>query len=214
MSTRKERSRQNRQAHAVERATVLGKAAPVDPLDEEPMAPRPDLATIPWNKVQLTRDAREAVGLAILEGYPRNQIARALGTTVATLRRLITEDEQLSDAVAVRKEIEEQELKDILMGLARKGDTVAAIFVAKAQFGWRDRPEDKKFEGKVGGVLVLPASPESLEDFEAAAYRQQAQYRQKLVDEPSYQAFKREPAPSQGIEGLTLKRLRPGGRPN
>jgi hypothetical protein len=211
MSTRKERSRQNRQAHAVERATVLGKAAPIDPLDEEPMAPRADLASIPWNKVGLSDQAREAVGLAILEGYPRNQIAKALGTTVATLRRLITEDEQLSDAVAVRKDIEEQELKDILMGLARKGDTVAAIFVAKAQFGWRDRPEDKKFEGKVGGVLVLPASPESLEDFEAAAYRQQAQYRQKLVEEPAPREVR---TFTRGGDGLRLQRVLPGDRLN
>jgi hypothetical protein len=208
MSTRKERSLQNRKAHAVERATVLGKAAPIDPLDEQPLEPWGDLLPIPWNKVQLDARAREAVGLALLEGYPRNQIAKALGTTVATLRRLVKEDAALSDAVEARKDIEEAELRDLLMGMARKGDTVAAIFLAKAQFGWRDRDDGKvRFEGNVPGVLVLPAAPESIEDFEAAAYRQQAQYRERLAEDGPG-GLEVSHIGSAGIEGLTLKRPR------
>jgi hypothetical protein len=40
-----------------------------------------------------------------------------------------------------------------------------------------------KVEGGKGGVLVLPAAPENIEDFEAAAYRQQAKFREKREDD-------------------------------
>jgi hypothetical protein len=45
---------------------------------------------------------------------------------------------------------------------------------------FRERHE-VKHEGSRGGVLVLPAPP-SIEDFEAAAYRQQAQFRERRED--------------------------------
>lgn len=149
--------------------------AKADPLDE---TYRPPLGSIPWNKASLTDEGREAVALALLEGYPRNQIAKALGTSVKTLKRLIDDDPVLGDAIEARKDAEEAELRDILMDLARKGDTVAAIFLGKSQFGWRDRDDGKvQIDGKAGGVLLLPTAV-PLDDWEAAAAAQQAQYRE------------------------------------
>src|SRR5690606_9255441 len=98
-------------------------AAVTDPLDETYVAPRSPLEPIPWNKVELTDDGRQAVGTALMAGYPRNQIAKALGTTVKTLKRLIDDDPLLGDVIDARKDAEEAELRDILMGLARNGDT-------------------------------------------------------------------------------------------
>ena len=76
---------------------------------------------------QPSAEARDAVAAALSEGYPHHQIARALGTTVNTLKRIVDGSEELMDAVEARKDAEEAELRDILMGMAKAGDTVAAI---------------------------------------------------------------------------------------
>lgn len=182
-----------------------------DPLDEEAM--RPTLAAIPWNNRELTAADREAVASALLDGYPRNQIAKALGTTVKTLKRLIDADQTLLDAIDARKDAEEAELREILMGMARGGDTVAAIFLGKSQFGWRDRDDGKGQVEQGGGVLLVPADV-PLDEWSAAAARQQAQYREaprEILDELADREdqARRQSAPhegSPGIEGLRLIR--------
>lgn len=179
MSTRKERSLRNRKAHAAERVAVLGKGAPIDPLDEAPVPAREPLAQIPWNKVELTEEGREAVRRALLEQYPRNEIARALGTTVKTLRRLIKADPLLADAVDAAKEAEEAELRDLLMGMARKGSEVAALFLLKSRHGYVDRPDAKgkmPEEGTYGVLMIPDMDPEKWEEY---AYKQQAKWRER-----------------------------------
>lgn len=154
-------------------------AAKADPLDERYVPERPDLKQIPWNKIALSDEGREAVARALAEGYPRNQIAKALGTTVKTLKRLIDEDPLLTDAIDVRHDADEAELRDILLAHARSGDTVAAIFLAKAQFGWRDR-DDPRVKVESDGpqsVLVVPGTG-PLDEWSLAAARQQAKYRE------------------------------------
>ena len=175
--------------------------AAADPLDEA--APRPALSPIPWNKQALTDDGREAVAQALLQGYPRNQIAKALGTTVKTLKRLIDGNAELADAIDARKDAEEAELRDLLMGLARQGDTVAAIFLGKSQYGWRDREDGK--------LRLVPAHV-PIDEWSAAAARQQSQFREapqevrEMMTE-SEAIARRANAPrtgSAGIEGLRL----------
>lgn len=175
-----------------------------DPLDE--VAPRPPLTAIPWNKVALTDDARDAVADALLGGYPRNRIAKALGTTVKTLKRLIDDDPALQDAIEAREDAEEAEVRELLLAHARTGDTVAAIFLAKARFGWRDRDDGRiKLEAaNGGGVLLMPATV-PLDEWSLAAARQQAQFRE--VREPE-NAFDAPHTGSPGIEGLRL--VKPG----
>jgi transposase-like protein len=196
MKTAKQnRSARNKAAHAAriarERPDVAARMPAIDPLDETPMAPaRPPLRTIPFNKVALTDEQRGAVAQAILDQYPRSDIARALGISVKTLKRIIDQDPDLTDAADAAKDQEEAELRDALMAMARQGSEIAALFLLKARHGYRDRDDKALKATGVGGVLVLPAAPDAIEDFEAAAYRQQAQYRERLVEEPSLDAFK------------------------
>ncbi len=156
----------------------MPKRQAVDPLDE-PVPTRPSLKPIPWNKTVLTTDERDAVGVALLDGYARAEIAAALGINVTTLRRLITDDKVLVDAVTARKDLEEAELCDLLTANARRGDSAAAMFLLKARHGYRDRDDatQKRDEGKKFGVLVMPA-PMSFDDWSVAAAAQQAQFRE------------------------------------
>lgn len=198
-------------------------AAAADPLDEPAMANRQPLDAIPYNKLTLTDDGRKAIARALLDGYARNQIAKALGTTVATLRRIINADPVLTDAVDCRKDVEEQELRQILMSQARMGDTVAGIFLAKAQFGWRDRDDTKvKLEtDSGGGVLVVPGTM-PLDEWSVAALKQQKQYREASDEVQDQLAAARHDAQHQdaprlgtpGIEGLRLRKPAKGELPN
>lgn len=148
---------------------------------------------------------------ALLDGYPRNQIAKALGTTVKTLKRLIDDDPALGDAIDARKDAEEAELRDILVGLARQGDTVAAIFLGKSQYGWRDRDDagSKIIQG--GGVLVVPGV-EDFDTWSTLAAKQQAKFREaprevaeQMADRTAELERGRRPhTGSPGIEGLRL----------
>jgi hypothetical protein len=182
---RSEKSILNRQAHAAERATIANPLG-IDPLDE-PVQSRATLKPIPWNKTVLTIEERDAVSVALLDGYPRAQIAAALGINVTTLRRLITDDKVLMDAVAARKDLDEAELCELLTANARRGDSAAAMFLLKARHGYRDRDDanQKRDEGKKFGVLVMPA-PMSFDDWSVAAAAQQAQFREA---DPATSAF-------------------------
>ncbi len=163
------------------RARLDRAAAAVDPLDEA--GPRQPLRPIPWNRVELTDEGRHAVAAALIQGYPRHQIAQAMGTTVKTLKRLINASEELLDAVEARRDAEEAELRDLLMGMARGGDTVAAIFLGKSQYGWRDRDDGKiKLDATGGGGVLLIPSSLPLDEWSAAAARQQAQFREAPVE--------------------------------
>ena len=150
-------------------------AARTDPLDEAP--PLPSLTPIPFDGGKPTAEALGAVAAALLAGYPRHQIARAMGTTVKTLKRIVDGSEALMDAVEARKDAEEAALRDILMGMAKAGDTVAAIFLGKSQFGWRDRDDGKGQIVQGGGVLVVPGM-EGLDTWIERTSEQQKQFRE------------------------------------
>lgn len=172
----------------------------LDPLDEpapgSSVAPaRPKLEGFePHNKVRLSDANRERVMAALLDGYPKAAIARALSINVKTLDRLMLDDADLLAQVEAQRAFEETELRDILMELARKGDTVAAIFLAKARHGWRDRDDAKlNVDTGGGGVLVVPGKM-PLEQWSAAAALQQAKYRERdpetFPDVPGAQALR------------------------
>lgn len=153
-----------------------------DPLNEA--APRPPLMPIPFDGGQPSSEALDAVAAALSEGYPRHQIAKALGTTVKTLKRMVDRSGALTDAVEARKDAEEAELRDILLRMAKAGDTVAAIFLGKSQYGWRDRNDAKVAEVQGGGVLVVPAT-ENLATWQERAKEQQRQYREPSTATPT-----------------------------
>ena len=164
----------------------------LDPLDEPAFGGsvarlRPRLEGFePHNKAALSPNNRANVRGALLQGYSLAAIARALGVSTPTLKRLMADDPDLQAEVEAQRSFEETELRDILMELARKGDTVAAIFLAKARHGWRDRDDAKALraveDGK-GGVLLIP-SPVPLDEWEAACVRQQAPHRERHINTP------------------------------
>ena len=191
------------------RARRLG----LDPLDEPAFGQsvakaRKPLAWEPHNKATLSPENRDHVAHALVHGYPLAAIARALSVSVQTLKRLIADDPDLESQVEAQRSFEEGELRDILMELARTGDTVAAIFLAKARHGWRDRDDAKvKLEtGSGGGVLVVPGVV-PLDEWSLAAARQQAQYREIREPQAPVVEFR---TCSPGIEGLKLERVLPG----
>lgn len=194
------------------RAKRLG----IDPLDEPAFGgsvakPRPQLDGFePHNKARLSAENRERVVRALLDGYPRAAIARALAVSVKTLDRLIKDDADLEAQVEAQRSFEETELRDILMELARKGDTVAAIFLAKARHGWRDRDDARlKVEAAAGGVLVVPGTV-PLDEWSAAAARQQAQYRERPEVEPEVREMRTRTLFG---DGMSMQRVLPGDLP-
>lgn len=195
------------------RAKRLG----LDPLDEPAPGgsvapPRPVLGGFELhNKLGMSAENRGRVLQALLDGYPKAAIARALGVVVKTLDRLIRDDPELLAAVEAQRSFEEAELRDILMELARRGDTVAAIFLAKARHGWRDRDDAKlRVEAdRAGGVLVVPGTV-PLEQWSVAAAAQQARFRERPVEEPEVRDMRTRTV---SAEGLTLERTLPGDLP-
>lgn len=185
------------------RAKRLG----IDPLDEpgygKSLAPkRPALSMEPHNKASLSEANRGHVMAALLDGYPKAAIARALGINARTLDRLIKDDPDLEAQVEAQRSFEEAELRDILMELARRGDTTAAIFLAKARHGWRDRDEGKlKVEGSAGGGVLLMPAPVPLDEWEAAAAAQQAKFRERPRMEPEVERSCLRPNRSEAAPG-------------
>lgn len=189
-------------------------APPVDPLDEAAM--RPELKAIPWNKRELTDEQRAQVAAAVAAHYPRNEIARALGTTFKTLKRILDDDPELTDAVDAAREAEEAELRDCLMRNAKAGSDVAALFLLKSRHGYRDRDEGKGVQvGEGGGVLLVPAEV-PLDEWSAAVARQQAQFREappEVTDELADRGerYRRETRPREGTPGIEgLRLVKPG----
>ena len=189
------------------RARRLG----IDPLDEPAFGqsvvpPRPSLVGFkPHNKQTLSPGNRERLKDALLAGYSLAAIAKALTIRTPTLKRLIGDDPELQAEVEAQRSFEETELRDILMELARRGDTVAAIFLAKARHGWRDRDDGKlSVEPPKGyGMLLLPSSV-PLDEWEAAAYRQQTPYRERPATETATPALRTRTVTS---DGLYLERM-------
>jgi hypothetical protein len=64
----------------------VAKARP--PLELEPTAPEPH------DKVRLSEANRQGVAQALIDGYPQAAIAKALGVSAPTLRRLMADDRE------------------------------------------------------------------------------------------------------------------------
>lgn len=71
-------------------------------------------------------------------GRDITSISRALGITRETFRLLRRRDPEAQEALDRGRAALGDELHDVLLEHARKGMTVAAIFLAKARCGWRE----------------------------------------------------------------------------
>ena len=72
------------------------------------------------------------------EGATNTTIAKRLKINRDTLLEIRKRQPEVEEALARGRGALEDELTDILLTKARKGETVAAIFLAKARCGWRE----------------------------------------------------------------------------
>jgi hypothetical protein len=123
------------------------------------------VATIP-GCVERPTAAAEAItvtplGLATIqhaaaEGLATSAIAHLLGVSTQTLANLRRRDERVGEAFSLGRALLDAEIHDILMGQARAGVTIAAIFLAKCRLGWRETGAD---EAKVPNIVInLPGA--------------------------------------------------------
>lgn len=107
------------------------------------------------------------IGLQIMRdlsacGRSKATIAKALGTSEGTLTRIIERHPQAADALAEGKGALADELTDILLAKARKGEVVPALFLAKARLGWRDQgPSPEAHHPTVNVSISLPPAARS-----------------------------------------------------
>lgn len=103
-------------------------------------------------------------GLALLErlgreGQDQRSLAKALGISAKTLLEARKRQPEVEEALDRGHAGLSDELTHLLLSLARKGNVVAAIFLAKARCGWR---EGDAPEARANIVIQLPdaSSPE------------------------------------------------------
>ncbi|MCT8988863.1 hypothetical protein NYR54_00940 [Chelativorans sp. SCAU2101] len=100
-------------------------------------------------------------GLALVEelageGQDFRSIAKRLGINHQTFNVLRKKDEALAEAVERGQAVLADEVTHLLLKAARKGNVVAAIFLAKARLGWTDTPQPKRPE--VAVQINLPGA--------------------------------------------------------
>ena len=98
------------------------------------------------------------------DGRNLASIAAALGVTGETLRALRRRDPEAQEALERGRAALGDELTDILLEHARKGVTVAAIFLAKARCGWREG--EAMPGGTVNNTQINIQIPERMSDDE------------------------------------------------
>jgi hypothetical protein len=114
----------------------------------------------------ITRDGDRALGtvrvtprgLALLErlgreGQDQRSLAKALGISAKTLLEARKRQPEVEEALDRGHAGLSDELTHLLLTLARKGNVVAAIFLAKARCGWR---EGDAPEARANIVIQLP----------------------------------------------------------
>lgn len=99
-------------------------------------------------------------------GHSDTSIARALRINRETFRNIRQRQPEVDEALARGRASLEDELTNILLGKARSGETVAAIYLTKARCGWRegDVPPSQQVTNNTQVNILIPA-PMSEEEF-------------------------------------------------
>ena len=97
-------------------------------------------------------------GIALIErlgreGQDQRSIAKALGISTKTLLEVRKRQPEVEEALDRGHAGLSDELVHLLLNLARKGNVIAAIFLAKARCGWR---EGDAPEARANIVIQLP----------------------------------------------------------
>jgi hypothetical protein len=90
-------------------------------------------------------------------------IARGLSLTRNRLQQLLEDDPAIAEALARGRESEEFALHNVLFRAAMKGNIIAAIYLTKARFGWREG-DQSEIANKVSITFALPGAMKP-EDF-------------------------------------------------
>jgi hypothetical protein len=105
--------------------------------------------------VQITPAGLALVEATAREGGAQSACAARLGIALSTFKKLMTDSEEIRLSFERGKSELEFEVSTILLGHARKGNVVAALFYAKCQFGWNENAAPST---QVGVVINLPDS--------------------------------------------------------
>jgi hypothetical protein len=91
-------------------------------------------------------------------GFNLNAIAAALGTSRRSLGRVFEAHAEVREAFDDGRAMLEQELASLLLEKARGGNVTCAIFLLKAQCGWRDTGTDASAGPAVAVQINLPGA--------------------------------------------------------
>lgn len=112
------------------------------------------------DRYQVTEYGCKLIEFYACNGLSQTTIAGRLGLDKATFSQCIRHQPEVQDALAKGKDDAEYELKDCLMGMARRGNVIAAIFLLKAQHGWRDNDAPPEARPALQVVINAPLSTE------------------------------------------------------
>lgn len=106
---------------------------------------------LPANGVDIIKDCAS-------RGVRESEIARALGMSMPTWRRIREEDPKAAEAYQEAKAVELDSLVGKLYEKAMDGDSAAAMFLLKSRHGYRDHGPADGDDSRVNINLTLPTS--------------------------------------------------------
>jgi hypothetical protein len=116
-------------------------------------------------------NAAQRIEGLVAKGLTKLGVARSLGTSADTFRRWLKEAPALQEAFDLGNDKVEFEMFNVLYRAAKKGNIVAAIYLTKARFGWR---EGETPPGSSPSVIINLPGAMPLEVYRAATIEHNA----------------------------------------
>ena len=108
-------------------------------------------------KIKLPSNGLDIIRNLAERGVRETDIARALGMSFKTWKRIKDENDEARETLEEARQIEENKLFGILYEKAMKGDTVSAIFLLKSRHGYKEGA-DQVNANQVNVKITLPGS--------------------------------------------------------
>lgn len=122
------------------------------------------IGNAPTDGKRVTERGVVAIELMAVNGRALPSIAKAIGVDRKTLMRMAERQPEVAEAIERGRGALSDELHDLLMSQARRGNTVAAIFLAKWRLGARDNGPVQDSTPKVAIQINLP-QPKDVESY-------------------------------------------------
>jgi hypothetical protein len=103
-------------------------------------------------------DAAQRIRELTEEGHTKLGVANMLGTSADTFRRWLAEYPELAEQYELGRGRQEFALSNMLYRKAMDGDTIAALFLLKAKFGWREGEQQEAAASRVNITFQLPGA--------------------------------------------------------